>query len=92
MAHKKAQGSTSNGRDSASKRLGLKKTDGEVVKAGMIIARQRGTKYRPGANVGRGSDDTLFAKVEGTVKYFKKKVPNFHGALKMKTFVRVDTK
>ncbi len=90
MAKKKAQGSTQNNRDSKAKRLGLKKTDGQAVKAGQILIRQRGTKYRPGANVGKGSDDTLFALVAGKVKFFKKKVPNFHGALKMKTFVRID--
>jgi len=62
MAHKKGMGSTRNGRDSIGKRLGLKKYDGEIVKAGAIILRQRGAKFKPGTNVGRGSDDTLFAK------------------------------
>ena len=89
MAHKKAQGSTSNGRDSASKRLGLKKADGESVKAGQILIRQRGTKYHPGNNVRRGSDDTLYALGTGVVKFQKKRVPNFHGALKQRTFVHV---
>lgn len=69
MAHKKGQGSTRNGRDSESKRLGVKKFGGEVVKAGNIIVRQRGTKFHPGENVGRGSDDTLFALSEGTVTF-----------------------
>lgn len=69
MAHKKAGGSTSNGRDSKSKRLGVKKFGGEQVKAGNILVRQRGTKYHPGKNVGRGGDDTLFAKAHGTVKF-----------------------
>ncbi|EHM10024.1 ribosomal protein L27 [Thermanaerovibrio velox DSM 12556] len=69
FAHKKGQGSSSNGRDSNPKYLGLKRTDGEVVKAGTIIVRQRGTKYRPGVNVGRGKDDTLFALKDGVVKF-----------------------
>tara|TARA_R100001143_G_scaffold63605_1_gene73812 strand:+ start:34099 stop:34353 length:255 start_codon:yes stop_codon:yes gene_type:complete len=69
MAHKKGQGSTRNGRDSESKRLGVKKFGGEVVKAGNIIIRQRGTKFHPGENVGRGSDDTLFALSAGTVTF-----------------------
>lgn len=72
MAHKKGQGSTRNGRDSESKRLGVKKFGGEVVKAGNIIIRQRGTKFHPGENVGRGSDDTLFALSEGTVAFRKR--------------------
>lgn len=69
MAHKKGQGSTRNGRDSESKRLGVKKYGGEVVRAGNIIVRQRGTKFHPGENVGRGGDDTLFALVDGTVTF-----------------------
>lgn len=69
MAHKKGQGSTRNGRDSHSKRLGVKKTGGEVVKAGNILVRQRGTRWHPGKNVGRGNDDTLFALVAGTVAF-----------------------
>ena len=72
MAHKKGQGSVKNGRDSESKRLGVKKYDGEVVKAGNIIIRQRGTNVHPGTNVGIGSDDTLFALVDGTVKFERK--------------------
>ena len=69
MAHKKGQGSVKNGRDSESKRLGLKRADGQVVPAGNILVRQRGTKFHPGKNVGIGSDDTLYAKVTGTVKF-----------------------
>ena len=69
MAHKKAGGSSRNGRDSAGRRLGLKKAGGETVLAGNILARQRGTKWHPGRNVGQGSDDTLFALTEGEV-YF----------------------
>ena len=69
MAHKKGQGSVKNGRDSESKRLGVKKYDGQIVKAGNIIIRQRGTKVHPGNNVGIGSDDTLFALIDGQVKF-----------------------
>jgi large subunit ribosomal protein L27 len=69
FAHKKGVGSTKNGRDSESKRLGVKKADGQSVIAGNIIIRQRGTKIHPGNNVGRGSDDTLFALVDGRVKF-----------------------
>ena len=69
FAHKKGQSSTSNGRDSAGRRLGAKVSDGEYVTAGSIIYRQRGTKIHPGLNVGRGSDDTLFAKISGYVRY-----------------------
>ena len=69
FAHKKGQGSSTNGRDSAGRRLGSKASDGEVVTAGSILYRQRGTKVHPGENVGRGKDDTLFAKISGTVKF-----------------------
>ena len=69
FAHKKGQSSTSNGRDSAGQRLGAKAADGEFITAGSIIYRQRGTKIHPGKNVGRGTDDTLFAKIDGYVKY-----------------------
>ena len=72
MAHKKGQGSVKNGRDSESKRFGVKKSDGQIVKAGNIIVRQRGTNVHPGTNVGIGSDDTLFALVDGTVKFERK--------------------
>jgi large subunit ribosomal protein L27 len=69
MAHKKGVGSSRNGRDSHSKRLGLKKFGGEKVIAGNILARQRGTKWKPGKNVGRGKDDTLFTMIDGVVKF-----------------------
>lgn len=69
FAHKKGQGSTSNGRDSESKRLGAKRADGQFVKAGNILYRQRGTKIHPGTNVMKGGDDTLFSCVDGIVKF-----------------------
>ena len=72
MAHKKGQGSVRNGRDSESKRLGIKRADGQFVLAGNILVRQRGTKIYPGINVDKGSDDTLFALVDGTVKFERK--------------------
>ena len=72
MAHKKAGGSSRNGRDSAAQRLGLKRGDGQLVQAGTIIVRQRGTKFHPGNNVGRGGDDTLFAKIDGKVRFERK--------------------
>jgi len=69
MAHKKGMGSTRNGRDSAGKRLGVKRSDGQVIQAGTIIMRQRGTVVRPGNNVGLGRDHTLFALIDGTVRF-----------------------
>ena len=72
FAHKKGVGSTKNGRDSESKRLGVKKADGQSVLAGNILVRQRGTKIHPGVNVGIGSDDTLYALVDGKVKFERK--------------------
>ena len=69
FAHKKGMGSTKNGRDSESKRLGVKRADGQFVPAGNILVRQRGTHIHPGENVGKGSDDTLFAKVDGVVRF-----------------------
>lgn len=72
MAHKKGVGSTRNGRDSESKRLGVKKYGGQAVRAGNILIRQRGTKCHPGLNVGIGSDDTLFAKIDGVVTFARK--------------------
>ena len=69
MAHKKGQGASRNGRDSAGRRLGVKRFGGEQVSAGSIIVRQRGTKFHPGTNVGRGKDDTLFALTDGKVKF-----------------------
>ena len=84
MAHKKAGGSTSNGRDSQSKRLGVKLFGGQQVAAGNIIVRQRGTRFHPGENVGLGKDHTLFAKSDGVVR-FEVKGPN------NRKFVRVET-
>lgn len=72
FASKKGTGSTKNGRDSESKRLGAKRADGQVAKAGMIIYRQRGTKIHPGLNVGKGGDDTLYAKITGVVRFERK--------------------
>jgi len=72
FAHKKGVGSTKNGRDSSAKRLGAKRADGQVVKAGNILYTQRGTKIHPGVNVGRGSNDSLFAFVDGRVRYERK--------------------
>jgi large subunit ribosomal protein L27 len=69
LAHKKGGGSSRNGRDSRSKRLGVKRFDGQMVAAGTILVRQRGTRVHPGRNVGRGGDDTLFARVEGVVRF-----------------------
>jgi large subunit ribosomal protein L27 len=69
MAHKKGGGSSRNGRDSQSQRLGVKKFGGEIVRSGNILVRQRGTKIHPGINVGKGSDDTLFATIDGIVEY-----------------------
>ncbi|MBA3957748.1 MAG: 50S ribosomal protein L27 [Parachlamydiaceae bacterium] len=71
MAHKKGQGSTRNGRDSHSQRLGIKVGSGQAVTAGSILVRQRGTKWHPGKNVGRGTDDTLFALVDGVISFKK---------------------
>ncbi|SET35335.1 LSU ribosomal protein L27P [Nitrosomonas marina] len=78
MAHKKAGGSSRNGRDSESKRLGVKRFGGELISAGSIIVRQRGTKFHPGVNVGLGKDHTLFAKVNGKVSF------GIRGAMKRK--------
>ena len=72
MAHKKGQGSSHNGRESESKRLGVKRADGQFILAGNILMRQRGTKLHPGNNVGKGSDDTLYALVDGIVKFERK--------------------
>ena len=69
MAHKKGGGSSTNGRDSQGQRLGVKRFGGQLVSGGSILVRQRGTRYKPGRNVGRGKDDTLFAKISGVVKY-----------------------
>jgi large subunit ribosomal protein L27 len=85
MAHKKGLGSTKNGRDSQSKRLGVKRYAGQRVTAGSILVRQRGTRIHPGVNVGKGKDDTLFAKIDGVVRYEsygknKKRVSVFQAA------------
>jgi large subunit ribosomal protein L27 len=77
MAHKKGGGSSRNGRDSNAKRLGVKAFAGETVKAGAILVRQRGTRFRPGVNVGIGSDDTLFAKAQGKVVFTEGKAGRF---------------
>ena len=82
MAHKKAGGSSRNGRDSAGRRLGLKKSGGQEVVPGNIIVRQRGTKYHPGTHVGMGRDHTIFAKVAGAVK--------FHSGLGGKTYISIE--
>lgn len=82
MAHKKAAGSTSLGRDSESKRLGVKLSDGQHAKIGSIIIRQRGTKYHPGLNVKKGKDDTLFAVQDGFVNFSSKKLRKFNNSLK----------
>lgn len=89
MAHKKAGGSTSLGRDSKSKRLGVKLSDGQFAQAGAIIIRQRGTKYHPGENVGRGKDDTLFAKTAGLVKFTARKLKKFDNRLKRTAIVSI---
>ena len=72
MATKKSSGTSKNGRDSESKRLGVKEFDGQFVNAGSILVRQRGTKFKPGLNVGRGGDDTLFSKIDGYVRFERK--------------------
>ncbi len=89
MSHRKAGGSTSLGRDSISKRLGVKKSNGQTVGAGMILVRQRGTKYRAGKNVKKGGDDTLFSLIEGVVEFKKKMVKKFDGNLRKTCFVNV---
>lgn len=89
MAHKKAGGSTSNGRDSHGQRLGVKKYAGEVVRAGNILVRQRGSKVRAGQNVGMGKDDTLFALVNGVVKFTNRRIRRFTGAFQMSKFAHV---
>lgn len=87
MAHKKAGGSTQLGRDSASQRLGVKIYSGQPIKAGQIIIRQRGSKYRESTGVRRGADDTLYAAYNGTVAFSRKKIKSFTGALKLATFI-----
>jgi len=89
MAHKKAGGSSSNGRDSKSKRLGVKLADGQYAKAGSIIIRQRGTKFHHGLNVGCGKDHTLFAKTSGIIKFTTKTFRKFNNQLKKTKVVMV---
>jgi large subunit ribosomal protein L27 len=89
MAHKKSQGSTNLGRDSQSQRLGVKLFAGQVAKAGAILVRQRGTKFKPGVNVKRGKDDTLFAQVTGSVKFRTLKKKRFDGSLKNMRYIDV---
>jgi large subunit ribosomal protein L27 len=92
MAHKKAGGSTALGRDSKAKRLGVKISDGQIAKAGQILVRQRGTKIHPGLNVKKGKDDTLYAGVEGIVKFSQKQKENFHGVLSKRKFANIEEK
>lgn len=89
MAHKKAGGSTTLGRESESKRLGVKLQDGQYAKVGAILIRQRGTKYHPGLNVKKGKDDTLFAVASGFVKFTTKKLRKFNSQLKETKIVNV---
>lgn len=89
MAHKKAGGSSDNNRDSKSKRLGVKLSDGQYAKTGSIIIRQRGTKYHPGENVKIGKDDTLFSLVNGFVKFSTKKLKKFNSKLISSKIVNV---
>lgn len=91
MAHKKAGGSTRLGRDSRPQYLGVKIGDGEVVKPGTVLVRQRGTAIHPGKNVGKGSDDTLFSMANGQVKFQRRQRRRFDGKLKTATYVHVTT-
>ncbi len=91
MAHKKAGGSTALGRESQSQRLGVKLADGQFAKEGMIIIRQRGTKFHPGKNVKRGTDDTLYAGKDGVVKFTTKKKQAFTGRLRQIKLVSIIT-
>ena len=90
MAHTKAGGSTKNGRDSQSKRLGVKLYGGQVANAGEIIVRQRGFKWHPGLNVAVSGDDTLYAKVAGVVRFTQKRITKFTGHNARKTIVNID--
>lgn len=90
MAHKKAGGSTRLGRDSNAQRLGIKIYGGQIAKAGAIIVRQRGTRYRPGKNTLLGKDDTVFAKAAGVVKFNKKKIKKYDGRLQYAQIVSVE--
>jgi len=91
MAHTKAGGSTQYGRDSVSKRLGVKRFGGQAVKTGEILVRQHGTKWKPGKNVKRGEDDTLYAKISGFVKFTTRKLKSFDGKLRTKKIINVIT-
>jgi large subunit ribosomal protein L27 len=90
MSTKKAGGSTRLGRDSISKRLGVKKYGGQAITTGQIIVRQRGTKFHPGNNVKRAEDDTLFAMTNGVVRFSTKKARNFAGSIVSRKYVHVD--
>ena len=89
MAHKKAGGSTALGRDSQSKRLGVKLFEGQVAQAGNILIRQRGSKFRAGKNVKRGGDDTLYALTSGIVQFSRKKIKKFTGSLEWARYVNI---
>lgn len=89
MSHKKAGGATRLGRDSNAQRLGVKLHEGEMVKPGMVIIRQRGTKIHPGLHVKKGKDDTLFAQIAGKIKFTHRKRERFDGTKKMTTFVNI---
>jgi large subunit ribosomal protein L27 len=91
VAKTKAKGTTKLGRDSISKRLGIKLSDGQIAEPGNIIIRQRGTKWVPGEGVLMGKDYTIFATQEGKVKFYKKRLPKFTGKLKEKSIVSVET-
>ncbi|MFH1597632.1 MAG: 50S ribosomal protein L27 [Patescibacteria group bacterium] len=92
MAHVKAGGTTSLGRDSISKRLGVKIAGGQYAKSGSVIVRQRGTRFSPGSNVKKGEDDTLYATKDGYVKFARKKLKKFTGNLKWSTVVSITVK
>ena len=89
MAHRKAQGSTRLGRDSISKRLGVKLYENQIAKAGSILVRQRGSKFRPGRNVKKGGDDTLFALMAGKVHFYRRKKIRYDGSLKWANFISI---
>ncbi len=89
MAHTKAKGSTKLGRDSEAKRLGVKRFDGQVVKPGDVIVRQRGTKFYPGQNVRQGGDDTIYSLTSGTIKFTRKRKVHFDGSKKVVKMVNV---
>ena len=89
MAHKKAQGSSKNLRDSNPQYLGVKRSDGQAVKAGEVLVRQRGTKIYPGLNIKKGKDDTLYSALAGVVKFTRKRRKRFDGKLKMTKFINI---